>query len=346
LSLEVGEHLPSEFEDTFINNLHNNNKYGMVLSWAIEGQGGHGHFNERNNDYIKSKICELGYLNDIYSENILRKNSTCCYFKNTIMVFRKFPIIDKYPLIDINIFLLCYNESALIPHMVKHYKKYLPSCKITIYDNESTDNSVEIAKELGCSIVSWNSNNQIDDFKYKEIKNNCWKTIENGWIIMADMDEFLCVTEEELFKEKIAGTSILNTLGYDMVGESKTIDLTDIDLQEIKKYCINEFISKKCCFLREKISEINYGNGAHSCSPQGEIIYSSTTYLNKHMKFLGLDYLIKIFTSRYERAEEMRKHGLAMHYQKDTLIIEEMYNNFIKNSKLLENDSKPSANDL
>ena len=89
MSLEVGEHLPSQFENTFIENLHNNNKYGIVLSWAIEGQGGHGHYNERNNDYIKSKICDLGYINDIESENNLRKDSTLHYFRNTIMVFRK-----------------------------------------------------------------------------------------------------------------------------------------------------------------------------------------------------------------------------------------------------------------
>ena len=103
---------------------------------------------------------------------------------------------------EINIFILCYNEAPLLPHMVKHYKKYLPNCKITIYDNESTDNSVELAKSLGCSIISWNSNNIIDDHKYLEIKNNCWKHITHGWIIMADMDEFLCVTEQELMKEK------------------------------------------------------------------------------------------------------------------------------------------------
>lgn len=89
MSLEVGEHLPTQFEDIFIENLHNNNKYGIVLSWAVEGQGGDGHYNERNNDYIKSKICELGYINDIESENNLRKDSTLWWFKNTIMVFRK-----------------------------------------------------------------------------------------------------------------------------------------------------------------------------------------------------------------------------------------------------------------
>jgi len=92
MSLEVGEHLPKQFEDIFINNLHNNNKYGIVLSWAFEGQGGHGHFNERNNGYIKSKICKLGYYNDIKSEDKLRKSSTLWWFKETIMVFRKLPV--------------------------------------------------------------------------------------------------------------------------------------------------------------------------------------------------------------------------------------------------------------
>ena len=89
MSLEVGEHLPKKFEDIFINNLHQNNKNGIVLSWAVKGQGGYGHFNEQNNDYIKSKICKLGYINDIESENQLRKHSSLWWFKNTIMVFRK-----------------------------------------------------------------------------------------------------------------------------------------------------------------------------------------------------------------------------------------------------------------
>jgi cyclopropane fatty-acyl-phospholipid synthase-like methyltransferase len=89
LSLEVGEHLPKQFENIFINNLHNNTNYGIILSWAIKGQGGYGHYNEQNNDYIKSKICSLGYINDIESENKIRSVSKLRWFKNTIMVFRK-----------------------------------------------------------------------------------------------------------------------------------------------------------------------------------------------------------------------------------------------------------------
>ena len=89
MSLEVGEHLPGQFQDVFIQNLHNNNTHGIVLSWAVEGQGGHGHVNCRNNDYIKSKICSLGYINDVDIENSLRSVCTLSWFRDTIMVFRK-----------------------------------------------------------------------------------------------------------------------------------------------------------------------------------------------------------------------------------------------------------------
>jgi cyclopropane fatty-acyl-phospholipid synthase-like methyltransferase len=89
MSLEVGEHLPPQFEDIFINNLHNNTIRGIVLSWAVKGQGGYGHFNEQDNDYIKEKVCRLGYVNDVASETMLREKASVCYFKNTVMVFRK-----------------------------------------------------------------------------------------------------------------------------------------------------------------------------------------------------------------------------------------------------------------
>lgn len=87
LSLEVGEHLPKQYEDIFINNLISSSTSGIVMSWAIPGQTGDGHFNEQSNDYIKSKMASLGYINNIEAENALREESSFSYFKNTIMVF-------------------------------------------------------------------------------------------------------------------------------------------------------------------------------------------------------------------------------------------------------------------
>ena len=236
---------------------------------------------------------------------------------------------------DINIFLLCYNEEILLPHTISHYRKYLPNCKITIYDNESTDTSVELAKSLGCDVISWSSGNCIDDYKYRHIKNNCWKSIISGWIIMADMDEFLCVTEEELLEEYKCGTSILTIDGLNMIGESKTIFLDDINLQNICKYKNYTWEYKNLCFLREKIVEMNYTVGCHRCDPSGEIVYSSNIYLNKHMEYLGLDYIQNKMIKRYERSEKMRKNGLAVHYINDLNKIKDMYNNSLKTCNIL-----------
>jgi glycosyltransferase involved in cell wall biosynthesis len=237
---------------------------------------------------------------------------------------------------DINIFILCYNESALLPHTIKHYKKNLPGCKITIYDNESSDNSVEIAKELGCSVISWNSNNYIDDYKYIEIKNNCWKSIKNGWIIMADMDELLCVTTDDLEKEMNNSVSLLTIKGIELLADCKTIDLTDLDVDKVKKYVDNPGESKSLCFLREKIEEMNYSLGAHSCNPKGYISYSSTTYINKHLSAPGLKFFTNKMIERSKRATLMHSKGIATHYISDITAIENMYNSGINQYKLLD----------
>lgn len=89
LSLEVGEHLPPQYERIFIENLDRHNVQGIVLSWAIRGQGGIGHFNEQNNDYIKSVLASYGYVNDIEAEKQLREAASIYWFKNTVMIFRK-----------------------------------------------------------------------------------------------------------------------------------------------------------------------------------------------------------------------------------------------------------------
>jgi len=237
---------------------------------------------------------------------------------------------------DINVILVCFNENYLLPHTIKHYKKYLPSCKITIYDNRSTDDSVSIAESLGCKIIDWDTEDRINDFKLRDLKNNCWKTINQGWIIMADMDEFLCVTEEDLCKEMKAGTSILTTKGYDMLGESNKIDISDIDLQDIKKYIDNNFENKNLCFLREKIKDMNYVIGAHKCKPTGDPIFSSTVYMNKHMKNLGLDFVIERMNRAYERSTYMRKLGKCYHYHNDIEKLKKEFNNNLKMAKTLQ----------
>lgn len=89
MSLEVGEHIPKPHETIFIENLIRHCKEGIVLSWAKKGQGGRGHFNCQNNDYIKELFASYGFKNDQEAEERLRESSTRYWFVDTIMVFRR-----------------------------------------------------------------------------------------------------------------------------------------------------------------------------------------------------------------------------------------------------------------
>lgn len=89
ISLEVAEHIPKDFEKIYVDNLNRHNIKGIILSWALVGQGGRGHFNEKDNAIVKKIFEDLGYVNDIEAENFLRSKAKLKHFKNTIMVFKK-----------------------------------------------------------------------------------------------------------------------------------------------------------------------------------------------------------------------------------------------------------------
>jgi SAM-dependent methyltransferase len=90
LSLEVGEHIPKEYEEIYLDNLCKHSNKHVLLSWAIIGQTGDGHINCQNNDYIINEMFKRGFEYDLKNSLTLRQNvSNAFWFKNTIMIFLK-----------------------------------------------------------------------------------------------------------------------------------------------------------------------------------------------------------------------------------------------------------------
>lgn len=235
-------------------------------------------------------------------------------------------------MLNINIFLLCYNEELLLPLTLKHYKSRFPSATIYLIDNESTDNSVQIAKDNGCIIRSYSSNNQQDEQQLIWIRTHVWKEfVKEGWIIMCDMDEWLDMDEYQLNEEDYNGTTIININGVNMVGESKTTDLSDIILSEINRGFYDDSFSKKICFKYPAVN-IEFWWGAHKCWTFGNVKYSNKKYLLKHYNYLGENYLIEKHRKRYVRNEKSRSIGINKHYLNDTEKIKAEYRNVLNNS--------------
>jgi tryptophanyl-tRNA synthetase len=59
------------------------------LSWAIIGQGGNGHVNCQDNDYIISEITKRGWIFDADTTAEVRVKMPDNWIKNTVMFFNK-----------------------------------------------------------------------------------------------------------------------------------------------------------------------------------------------------------------------------------------------------------------
>jgi len=91
LSLEVGEHIPKQYEQVFIENLCRHCSQRMIISWALPGQRGLGHVNCQPNEYIIGEIEKRGFKFNKNVTDFLRADieQHVSYFKNTLMVFDK-----------------------------------------------------------------------------------------------------------------------------------------------------------------------------------------------------------------------------------------------------------------
>jgi len=185
---------------------------------------------------------------------------------------------------------------------------------------------VKIAELFGCKVVSWHSGNRNNLNMKQQISNHSWKVIKMGWIIMIDMDEWLCITEEDLRKERENGTTILSTQGMEMFAESNSLTLDDIDLFSVRQGHLFDSESKCICFYRPHIQEMNYLFGCHKCNPIGKIKFSQMTYVIQHMSVLGLPFIKNKMLSRHERSKKqiIEKQG-STHYLNNEIAIEKLY---------------------
>ena len=210
----------------------------------------------------------------------------------------------------ITIHAICYNEEYLLPYFIEHYRKRFPNCKIVIHDNESTDDSVKIALQNNCEVETYQTGDKLSDFKFAEIKNNYWKHDQTPWVIVCDIDEWLNITQFDLEQEDRSGTTLIQSKGWHMCNKHNLMNIANVDTGiRAGQY------DKTLCVKRSVIGEINYSNGAHNCSPVGQIKYSEVKYNMLHMKYINENLLVekyKLFGSRL--SPENIRFGMSGHY--------------------------------
>jgi len=207
----------------------------------------------------------------------------------------------------VHIFSMAHNESCVIPYFVHHYRNCFPNCDITIFDNESTDETASVSQNLGCKVISIYSDGYVDQL-LTDTKNEQWKKSQADWVVVCDTDEFLQIDQPELERLDAVGVTILRTHGFDMVGE-------DGNIEKISDRYPNDWYSKAVCFKRTEIESINYTPGAHQCTPVGRVQWSEVAYDLLHYRFLSLNLMLERTKLRCERTSaDNREKGFARHY--------------------------------
>lgn len=213
--------------------------------------------------------------------------------------------------------ILAFNEEKILPFTLDYYSKICE--KIYIYDNMSTDGSdVIYAKYPKVEVIKWDSNGEINEMNYVNIKSNGYKQFSRNadWVIVCDCDEFLYHPKlmDKLTYYKENGITVPRVNGHDMVSE--TFPLYDGELITTKVKTGSEVYPPFCknIIFNPKL-DVQYGIGGHSFSCNNANYSVSPELKLLHYKFLGIDYVENIYKSRVERLSEFNKQNkFGEHY--------------------------------
>lgn len=247
----------------------------------------------------------------------------------------------------IHAYLLCWNESEIMPLVIKHYQKFCD--KITILDNYSTDGSDELAKSLACEVIKFGTK-FFDDQENMKIKNSCWKGSDADWVIVADFDECLFsyyvdtimhaseswwsdIQEKLIIERDEQKSTIIKTIGWQIMSDS----MPQHDLLDITNGFRFDNYSKNIIFDPKEIKEINYNPGAHRIDPVGNVVFSEESLYVLHYKHIGG---VQRTIDRYKQykprmSKNNRRKGWGSHYDRTEQSIREEWNERMAKSKSL-----------
>lgn len=231
----------------------------------------------------------------------------------------------------LTIFTITYNEELVLPHFIKWYRSRFANCKIVVYDNESSDNTEQIAMENNCEVVNYSTDNKLSDSAYLKIKNNAWKQSDTDWVMVVDCDEFVDVTENDLIELESNKKTIVSAVGFNMCNVENLTELADI-----KHGVRAEQYDKSILFNKKYIKEINYEAGCHSCTPKGLVKYSEGLFNLYHMILINEQFLVDKYLRNASRmSEENKRNKWGHHYLQSEEIVRANYKHGLELAKLI-----------
>ena len=236
---------------------------------------------------------------------------------------------------NIDLYTLCWNEMDILPFVIDYWKRFVR--KAYVYDNGSTDGSVEYLKQFDWIEVRSFKTNGMNDFVHKDIKNKCWKNTDADFVCVCDMDELIFSDElkSELQYMKDNDYNVLGNKWYCLCNDYKPEYENGKLLHELcNKFFIQDInnnyhsLGKFLIFDPHKIDTMNYSVGCHNVDPKPKMkLYISNKIYTIHIdKGFGEDYFVnrrKLMNNRLSK--ENKENFLCVQYGYDEITHREEY---------------------
>ncbi len=219
----------------------------------------------------------------------------------------------------IHCYFINWNDAFYIPFFHKHYSTFCE--KIIMYDQYSTDGSIELAASLGIEVRNFGSRNQLNDQWYLDVKNHCWKECRGkgiDYVIVVDVDEFIVIPDN--LEITSGGSERIHPFpkvsGFNMISEQLPIN----DIFEIKTGEPSEGYSKQAVFNPDYVTEINF---VHGCHKHNAVLGTQNGYwFDREFKLFhyrmigGVNRIIERHAIYRNRLSPFnKKHKMGFHYE-------------------------------
>ena len=165
----------------------------------------------------------------------------------------------------VEVHVLRYGDSWLVPYVIRHYLTY--ATKLVIHD--AGGGEVSCPDDPRIHVVPWDLH-EVNDLKYAELRNECWKGTDADWVIVADLDELIYFPEgadKTLGAYTKMGAAVIRPHGFELFSE--TYPTTEGQIyDEIKMAAPDDkWYSKPILFTPKMVSETRLGLGSHESDP-------------------------------------------------------------------------------
>ena len=223
---------------------------------------------------------------------------------------------------------LCKNEMDILPFVKQYWERI--ECDVVVYDNGSTDGSIEYLSKLPYVTLKHFDSEGQNDVIQKTIKEQAYVELKDKYdiIIISDMDEVFYFNDFEAVLDVFTsgGYNILMTPIYSLCEDFKPPYIEDKLLHEqchkFYKQRMNhmqgfDYYSKLSIFNTKTTDKVSMSVGQHyvNTSPQMGIMLSNDGF-NLHIdKGFGLDYKFKIRKKMNDNLSETNKRsGMCIEY--------------------------------